>query len=350
MSRHRRGLTGVALGLAWALISCASEAQLRGDTGNSSAVEDTGEQTPSPTPTDTGTAIDDAVDEFLVLQSNLLTEAFETVQGVAVRDIGGAGIVGVGDALQLVDCSAGWGKRIDLLGESEQIVQSRVFDEAWLVAVRAGNEAALVHGETGELVQYWNGPTLRGVGVDGDSLLVIRETPGPCQATWVRSYVETTRIVPSEICEQDVTVGAFGGVALVAGGGRMWKITADSIESLGGHVDELEWDHDLGQVYGFAHGGSTAVAFTWAGQVRWSSELQGRVVSMAALPTRRAVAVLLDSVDGAFIVMLDGDTGKELARQPINALGDQIVAAGDGSIVANVWSAYVEFYLVGEFR
>jgi hypothetical protein len=183
--------------------------------------------------------------------------------------------------------------------------------------------------------------------------------PGIQEARFVDAGVAATRTVDGDCHVQwfpgsDVNMGrgSCSGLAVESSSGRVFVSVAGdlkvstpdgTVSTIGDAAALMEWDPVTGLLYTATMNGTTVRALEDDGDVRWSTNVDGRVQSLEAMGDAAAVLVGLRTDNGGALVILDGATGAERNTAETTSAPRELAVSKDGTTIAALTDGNTHF-------
>jgi len=269
-------------------------------------------------------------------------------RGVALNTEGLDGIVGMfGTTCRVNVNDASIGEDYNFPTDDEEVVDA---------AVLYGDNAVLVISDMGAHVTYpdrvWDwgtddfgGPGVLEGGITHDSVAML--AGDPCRVDWNSGSDAVSTEVPSDLCAgASFSVDRDDDRVFVANGDVV-KVTEDGYETIGDGADLAVWDMEAQVLYATLVGSSTLYGIEEDGTMRWTTEVDGAIVSLDAMGTLGQAAVMIEHENGTgALLTVDGYTGEITSDLATPSAAEAVESSDNGKTLALVLPREVHFFSV----
>lgn len=271
-------------------------------------------------------------------------------RGVELDDSGGAAVAGMfGTTCRVAVSDASVGEDYDFPTDNEEVQDAGILN---------GEDAVLVQSDLGAHLTYpdrvwdWSTEDFGTTGVvegrifdDGVALLT---DDGNCHVEWQGGDTDVSVDMPADLCVggSSFTVAPDGQI-FVANGGEIVTATAEGSEGLGADAELVVWDDAAQVLYTAFVGDSVMTGLEADGTVRWTTDLDGAVVSFDAMGPLGSAAVMVEKDNGTgALLTVDGFTGDVTSSLATPSAAEEVEVSSSGDSLALVLNREVHFFNV----
>ena len=269
-------------------------------------------------------------------------------RGVALNTEGLDGIVGMFGTTCRVNVNDGSiGEDYNFPTEDEEVVDA---------AVLYGDNAVLVISDMGAHVTYpdrvWDwgtddfgGPGVLEGGITDDGVAML--AGDPCRVDWSSGTDAVSTGVPADYCAgASFSVDRDDGRVFVANG-EVAKVTEEGYETIADGADLVVWDMEAQVLYATLVGSSTLHGIEADGALRWTTEVEGAIVSLDVMGMLGQAAVMVEKENGAgALLTVDGYTGEITSELATPSAAEAVESSDNGKTLALVLPREVHFFNV----
>ncbi|MBW2257468.1 MAG: hypothetical protein JRI25_23110 [Deltaproteobacteria bacterium] len=269
-------------------------------------------------------------------------------RGIALNTDGVDGVVGMfGTTCRVMVHDGTIGEDYNFPTEDERVVDATEL---------FGDNAVLVISDMGAHVTYpdrvwdWGTDDFGGPGVlegsiydDGVAMLA----DNPCRVDWSNGTDAVTTEVPDDLCQgASFTADRSDGRVFVANGDVV-KVTEDGYENIAEGADLVVWDMAAQVLYATLTGSSTLQGIEEDGAIRWTTEVEGSIVTLDVMGMLGQAAVMVEKANGAgALLTVDGYTGEITSSLATPSAAEQVESSDNGKTLAVVLPREVHFFNV----
>ncbi|MCB9685852.1 MAG: hypothetical protein H6735_12495 [Alphaproteobacteria bacterium] len=179
----------------------------------------------------------------------------------------------------------------------------------------------------------------------------VDDGPQGCAIEWRVDHALIASVaLDGSVCGGAMDAG-WDGTTVVGGQERLAFVTPAGATFVDTGADRLAWDDVTGLAYATADGEGEVRAWTPAGALAWSSQVDGRIHSLSQAGEQGAAVLSWEREDGSGVVSwLSGADGTVVAEIATPSAADAVRVSADGSVIALVRPDETYFYGVHDLR